>query len=121
MGGKVLFIINSGPEIPSNVLWGLRMALNIHSHPYGEKILEEVKVLLFCGGVSIVDPTSSHFSEFRERLGELAGAGVEIASCISIAKPLGLEEETTALGIRLVHASVYVAERVSEGFTIITF
>jgi hypothetical protein len=121
MGGKVLFIINSGPESPSKVLWGLRMALNIHSHPYGEKILEEVKVLLFCGGVSIVDPASSHSSEFRERLGELVGAGVEVASCISIARPLGLEEGTRELGIKMVHASVYVAERVSEGYTVITF
>jgi hypothetical protein len=121
MSGKLLFVINSGSESPSRVSWGLRMALNTHSHPYGEKILEDVKVLLFCGGVSIVDPASPHATEFRERLGELVGAGVEVASCISIAGPLGLEEETTALGIRLVHASVYVAERVDEGYTIITF
>ncbi len=121
MSGKLLFVINSGSESPSRVNWGLRMALNTHSHPYGEKILEDVKVLLFCGGVSIVDPASPHATEFRERLGELVGAGVEVASCISIAGPLGLEEETTALGIKLVHASVYVAQRVGEGYTIITF
>ena len=121
MSGKLLFIINSGSESPSKVTWGLRMALNIHSHPYGEKMLEDVKVLLFCGGVSIVDPASPHATEFRERLGELVNAGVEVASCISITGPLGLEEETTELGIRLVHASVYVAERVDEGYTIITF
>ena len=121
MSGKLLFVINSGSESPSRIKWGLRMALNTHSHPYGEKILEDVKVLLFCGGVSIVDPASLHATEFRERLDELVDAGVEVASCISIAEPLGLEEETTALGIRLVHASVYVAERVGEGFSIITF
>jgi hypothetical protein len=68
-----------------------------------------------------VDPTAPHSIEFRERLSELVGAGVEVTSCISIAGPLGLEDETTALGIRLAHASVYVAERVDEGFTIITF
>ena len=121
MSGKLLFVINSGSESPNKVNWGLRMALNTHSHPYDEKILEDVKVLLFCGGVSIVDPASPHATEFRERLSELVGAGVEVASCISIAEPLGLEEETTALGIELVHASVYVAERVGEGYTIITF
>jgi hypothetical protein len=48
-------------------------------------------------------------------------AGVEVVSCISVARPLGLEDETIALGVRLVHASVYVAECVDEGFTIITF
>jgi hypothetical protein len=121
MSGKLLFVINSGSESPSKVNWGLRMALNTHSHPYGEKILDDVRVLLFCGAVSIVDPASPHATEFRERLSALVSAGVEVASCISIAGPLGLEDETTALGIRLVHASVYVAERVDEGFTIISF
>jgi len=121
MSGKLLFVINSGSENPSKVKWGLRMALNIHSHPYGEKILDDVRVLLFCGGVSIVEPGSPHYKEFRERLNALVEAGVEVASCISLAGPLGLEEETTSLGIRLVHASVYVAERVGEGYRIISF
>jgi hypothetical protein len=121
MGGKLLFIINSGLESPSRVHWGLRMALNIHTHPYGEKILDEVKVLLFCGGVGIVDPASPHSQELSERLIELVGAGVEVVSCVSIAGALGLEEETTVLGIKLVHASIYVAERVSEGYEVINF
>ena len=121
MGGKLLFVINSGEESPSRALWGLRMSLNTYTNPYGERVLDDVKVLLFCSGVNIVDPASTHSHEFRERLKDLVGAGVEVASCVSLAGPLGLEDETTALGIKLVHASVYVAERVSEGFTTITF
>lgn len=121
MSGKLLFVINSGPGSPERVMWGLRMALNTYTHPYGEKILDDVRVLLFCGGVSIVDPGSPHFEEFRRRLLDLVNAGVEVVSCISIARPLGLEDETTALGVRLVHASVYVAGCVDEGYTIITF
>ena len=121
MSGKLLFVIISGPESPNKVRWGLRMALNTYTHPYGEKILDNVKVLLFCEGVSIVDQGSSHYKEFNEKLHDLVEAGVEVASCISIAKPLGLEEITKAKGITLVHASVYVAEQVSEGYTIMTF
>ena len=77
MSGKLLFVINSGSESPSKVNWGLRMALNTHSHPYGEKILDDVRVLLFCGSVSIVDPASPHSTEFRERL---SGLGVRLQS-----------------------------------------
>ena len=121
MSGKLLFVITSGPESSNKILWGLRMALNTYTHPYGEKILDDVKVLLFCGGVSIVDPSLPQSEEFRNRLQALVKAGVDVVSCVSIARPLGLEDETKALGISLVHASVYVAERVSEGFTIITF
>ena len=121
MGGKILFIINSGEESPSRVIWGLRMALNTYTNPYGERILDDVKVLLFCSGVNIVDPASSHSHEFRERLKDLVDAGVEVSSCASLTGPLGLEDEATALGIKLVHASVYVAERVDEGYTVITF
>jgi hypothetical protein len=40
---------------------------------------------------------------------------------MSIAIRLGLEEETRSLGVECVHASVYVAQCVSEGFTIMTF
>lgn len=95
------------------------MSQQIHTHPYGEKIIDEVGVLLFCGGVKIVDPGAP--SEIHERLKELLEAGVEVASCISIAEPLGFDDITESMGIRLVHASAYVAERVSEGYTIITF
>ena len=97
------------------------MALNTHTHPYGEKIVDEVRVLLFCGGVQIVDPSTLHYQEYRKRLLDLVEAGVEVASCISILEPLGLEEQTRTLGIDCVHASVYVARCVSEGFTILTF
>lgn len=121
MSGKLLFVILSGPEEVNKVSWGLRMALNTYTHPYGERKLDDVKVLLFCSGVSIVDPSNPHYGEFREKLLDLKRAGVEVASCVSIAEPLGLAEDTRALGIELVHASEFVAERVSEGYTIMTF
>ncbi len=121
MTGKILFIITSGPEEVNKVSWGLRMALNVHTHPYGERLIDEVKVLLFCGGVQIVDPSMPHHEELSKRLMDLKDAGVEVASCMSIALPLGLEEDSRALGVECVHASVYVAQCVSEGFTIMTF
>ena len=86
MSGKLLFMIISGPESPNKVRWGLRMALNTYTHPYGEKLLDDVKVLLFCGGVSIVDPEASHYEDFKERLLDLEKAGVETASCVSRAR-----------------------------------
>lgn len=116
-----MIVILSGPEEVNKVRWGLRMALNTYTHPYGDKLLDDVKVLLFCSGVGIVDSRNPHHGEFRERLLDLKRAGVGVVSCVSIAKPLGLEEDTKALGIELVHASVFVAERVSEGYTIMTF
>jgi len=97
------------------------MALNVHTHPYGERLIDEVKVLLFCGGVQIVDPGTPHYEELSKRLRDLRDAGVEVASCMSIAIRLGLEEETRSLGIECVHASVYMAQCVSESFTIMTF
>ena len=121
MAGKLLFVITSGPEETNKVSWGLRMALNVHTHPYGEKLVDEVKVLLFCGGVKIVDPSTPHYEELSKRLRALTGAGVEVASCMSIAIPLDLEEETCSLGVECVHASVYVAQCVGEGYTIMTF
>jgi hypothetical protein len=121
MAGKLLFVITSGPEEVNKVSWGLRMALNVHTHPYGEKLIDEVRVLLFCGGVQIVDPDTPHYEELSKRLKDLTEAGVEVASCMSIAIPLGLKEETESLGIECLHASVYVAQCVSEGFTTITF
>jgi len=121
MGGKILFVIQSGVENSFNVRWGLTMALNTYKHPYGEKILDDVKVLLFGMGVSIVNPNMPFYEEFRERLLSLNEVGVEVASCVSICKPLGLVEESEKLGIKMVHASVYVAERVSEGYTVMNF
>ncbi|MBC8225491.1 hypothetical protein H8E65_12955 [Candidatus Bathyarchaeota archaeon] len=52
---------------------------------------------------------------------DLRDAGVEVASCMSIAVTLGIEEDSRSLGVECVHASVYVAQCVSEGFTIMTF
>jgi hypothetical protein len=121
MTGKLLVVITSGPEEVNKVSWGLRMALNVHTHPYGERLVDDVKVLLFCGGVQIVDPSTPHYEELSKRLRGLRDAGVEVASCMSIAIPLGLEEESRSLGVECVHASVYVAQCVSEGFTIMTF
>ena len=121
MTGNILFVITSGPDEVTKVSWGLRMALNVHTHPYGERLVDEVRVLLFCGGVQIVDPATPHHEELSKRLLDLREAGVEVASCMSIAVPMGLEEETRSLGVECVHASVYVARCVSEGFTIMTF
>lgn len=121
MTGKLLVVITSGPEEVNKVSWGLRMALNVHTHPYGERLVDDVKVLLFCGGVQIVDPSTPHYEELSKRLRDLRNAGVEVASCMSIAIPLGLEEDSRSLGVECVHASVYVAQCVSEGFTIMTF
>ncbi len=121
MTGKILFVITSGPEEVNKVSWGLRMALNVHTHPYGEKLVYEVKVLLFCGGVQIVDPGTPYHEELSKRLVDLRDAGVEVVCCMSIAIPMGLEEESRSLGVECVHASVYVAQCVSDGFTIMTF
>lgn len=121
MSGKLLFMITSGIKDVNKVRWGLRMALNTFTHPYGEKLIDEVRVLLFCDGVKIVDPSNRYYDEIRKRLQDLNQAGIEIASCISIAKPLGLMDNTNSLGIECVHASAYVAKCVHEGFTTITF
>ena len=56
-----------------------------------------------------------------KRFRDLRDAWVEVASCMSIAIPLGLEEESRSLGVECVHASVCVAQCVSEGFAIMTF
>jgi hypothetical protein len=121
MVGKLLFLITNGIKDINKVRWGLRMALNTFTHPYGEKLVDEVRVLLFCDGVKIVDPANRYYDEIRERLRDLVEAGIEVVSCISIAKPLGLIDDTSSLGIECVHASAYVAKCVHEGFTTITF
>jgi hypothetical protein len=121
MSGKLLFVIQSGPENHYNVLWGLRMAKNTWTHPYGEKILDDVKVLLFGRGVGIINPKLAESPEFEESILELNEVGVEVAACVSIAEPLGLMEEAESLGVKLVHASQYVAQKVSEGYTVMNF
>lgn len=52
---------------------------------------------------------------------ELVDAGVEISACISIAEPQGLVGEAENLGVRLVHTSQYLIDRVNEGYTIMNF
>jgi hypothetical protein len=121
MTGKILFMIISGPEEVNRARWGLRMAYNTFTHPYGEKLIDEVRVLLFCEGVKLVDPTAKYYLEVKQRLQDLVDAGIEVASCVSIAEPLGLVNASKAVGIESVHASAYVAQSVSEGYTTITF
>jgi hypothetical protein len=121
MSGKILFLLVSGLEDFNKVRWGLRMAYNVYTHPYGEKLIDEVKVLLFCDGVKIVDPAHRQYDEVKKRISDLIGAGIEVVSCVSIAEPLGLVESSNLLGIKCVHASAYVAGCVSNGYTTITF
>ncbi|MFC1802895.1 DsrE family protein [Thermoproteota archaeon] len=121
MSGKILFMIISGTEDINKARWGLRMALNTFTHPYGDKLIDEVRVLLFCDGVKLVDPSHRYYSEVKERLSDLVNAGVEVASCISIAEPLGLVDESNSLGIECVHASAYVANCVHDGFNTLSF
>lgn len=120
MSGKLLVVILSGDD-PYKVQWGLRLALNAHRHPYGEKLVDDVRVLLFGLGCSIVNPKMPYYETFRERIEALTDAGVEVATCVSIVKQISLEEESQVLGIKLVHASVYTAQCVKEGYTIMTF
>ncbi len=121
MSGKILFVIQSGPESYYNVLWGLRMAKNTWTHPYGERLLDDVRVLLFGRGVGIINPKLAESPEFEESIHGLVDVGVEVAACVSIAEPLDLVGEAESLGVKLVHASKYVAERVSEGYTVMNF
>ena len=117
--GKLLVVILSGDDL-YKVRWGLRLALNVFIHPYGEKIVDDVRVLLFGMGCTIVNPKMPYFEEFRERVQALIKAGVEVASCVSIVDQIDLERETKTLGIKLVHASVYTSQCVREGYTIMT-
>jgi hypothetical protein len=121
MSGKLLFVFQTGPENRYNVLWGLRMAKNTWIHPYGDARLESVKVLLFGRGVSLLNPKLPESPEYEESILELVDAGVEVSACISIAEPQGLVGEAENLGVRLVHASQYLIDRVNEGYTIMNF
>jgi hypothetical protein len=121
MAGKILFTIISGLEDINKARWGLKMALNTYTHPYGEKLIDEVRVLFFCDGVKLVDPSSRYYSEVKERIDDLVDVGIDVVSCVSIAEPLGLVEVNNSLGIECVHASAYVAQCVSEGFVTMTF
>lgn len=121
MSGKLLFVITSGPENAYNVKWGLRMARNTWIHPYSEKLLDEVKVLLFGEGVQILNSKLPDSPEFEEAIIALKESGVDVVACISIAKPLGLEKEANSLGVRLVHASEYVARLVNEDYAVMNF
>jgi hypothetical protein len=63
--GRLLVTILSGSEDAYRVGWGLRIALNAFTHPYGEKQLDNVRVILFSRGVTIVDPKTPYFNDFR--------------------------------------------------------
>jgi hypothetical protein len=120
LSGKLLVVILSGDD-SYKVRWGLRLALNSYTHPYGEKIVDDVTVLLFGLGCTIVNEKMPFYEEFRDRIQALVEVGVEVTTCVSIVKRLNLLEESTNLGIKLVHASVYTSQCVSDGFTIMTF
>jgi hypothetical protein len=120
MKSKLLVVILSGDD-QYKVQWGLRLALHAYKHPYGEKIIEDVRVLLFGMGCTIVNPKMPYYIEFKPRLQTLIDEGVEVATCVSIVKELDLEVDSKSLGLKLVHASVYISQCVSEGYTIMTF
>ncbi len=120
MTGKLLVVIVSGDD-PYKVQWGLRLALNAYRHPYGEKLVDDVKVLLFGRGCVIVNPKTPYYDGFKERLDALTDAGVDVVTCVTIVKQLNLEDESKALGIELVHASVYTSQCVADGYAIMTF
>lgn len=120
MTGKLLVVILSGDDL-YKVQWGLRLALHAFTHPYGEQILDDVRVLLFGSGCTIVNPKMPNYIEAKSRIQALIQSGVQVASCISIVKQLDLTDETESLGISLVHASKYTALCVSQGYTIMTF
>jgi hypothetical protein len=78
-------------------------------------------VLLFGEGVQILNSKLHDSPEFEEAIIALKESGVEVAACISIAEPLGLKMEANTLGVKLVHASEYVARLVSEDYTVMNF
>jgi len=86
-------VIQTGSEDPYKGRWGLRLALNRYTNPYGERLLDEVKMLLFVMGVGIVNPNMPFHDEYKQRIQVLFEAGVEVAACVSIAGAIGFEKE----------------------------
>jgi hypothetical protein len=65
----------------------------MYTNSYGERLLDEVKMLLFVMGVGIVNPNMPFHDEYKQRIQTLFEAGVEVAACVSIAGAIGLEKE----------------------------
>ena len=58
--------IQTDSEDPYKWRKGLRLALNKYTSPYGERLLYEIKMILFVMGVGIVNPNMPFHDVYKQ-------------------------------------------------------
>ncbi len=96
---------------------GLLLALNSRR----TDMLDEVRVLLFGRGVRVLDAETDERGRFSELLERLAECEVEVVACTGSLLEQGLGGAARDAGVAAAGAQVYVAGRIAEGFSVVTF
>lgn len=115
MNEKLLVVILSSRNGEDRVRQGLILTRDLKKL----KFLAEIRLLFYGSGVEwlALDLTG----EVKELVDEVKSLGVEIAACSANVRELGLDLDVQEQGAKMVGAPIYIADRLSEGFSIMTF
>ena len=117
MGGKVLFVILSGPNEVEKARQALRIARNMAR----EKIVEDVRILFLGPGATLLDPSNPHYSLIENFLRALNQLKVYVAVCAGNAKVYNLEEKIDRQLVIMDDSMAVFAEAVEKGYSVATF
>ncbi|WP_309493527.1 DsrE family protein [Candidatus Hecatella orcuttiae] len=115
MSEKLLVVILSSRNGEDRVRQGLILTRDLKKLDF----LREIRLLFYGSGVEWLALDLS--GEVKDLLEEVKGLGVEIAACSANVRELGLDLDVQEQGVKIVGAPIYIADRLSEGFTIMTF
>jgi len=117
MGGRVLFVILSGPSEVEKARQALRIARNIAK----EKFADDVRMLFVGPGTALLDPSNPHYPLVEHYLKALSELKVYVAVCAGNAKVYNLEEKIDRQLVIMDDSTAVLAEAVAQGYVIVTF
>lgn len=114
----MLLLLTADPRRdPDRCADGLLLALNSRR----SEILDEVRVLLYGGGVWVLDPEVDEEDRFADLLRRLIGEGVEVVACSGNLLKAGLGAAARRSGVPPAGAQVYLSARIAEGASVVTY
>jgi hypothetical protein len=117
MGGRVLFVVLSGPSEVEKARQALRIARNMAK----EKFVDDVRMLFVGPGTTLLDPSNPHYSLVENYLKALNELEVYVAVCAGNARAYNLDEKIDKQLVVMDDSTAVLAEAVAKGYVIVTF
>jgi hypothetical protein len=115
MGGRVLFVVLSGPSEVEKARQALRIARNM------AKFVDDVRMLFVGPGTTLLDPSNPHYSLIENYLKALNELKVYVAVCAGNARAYNLDEKIDKQLVVMDDSTAVLAEAVAKGYVIVTF